>query len=84
MGNISAKCPFSLPEPKSATGFSPFALVYGTEVMSPTKVMIPSLKIMQVRKKEKDKEVFAGERYEDLERLDEKKEEAQERNRRYR
>ena len=52
--------------------------------MSPTKVMIPSLKIMQVRKKEKDKEVFAEERYEDLERLDEKKEEAQERNRRYR
>ena len=46
--------------------------------------MIPSLKIMQVRKKEKDKEVFVGERYEDLERLDEKKEEAQERNRRYR
>ena len=69
---------------KSAMGFSPFSLVYETEVMSPAKVMTPSLRVMQIREKGKEKEVFAAERCEDLERLDEKKEEAQERSRRYR
>ena len=39
---------------------------------------------MQTRKKEKEKEVFAVERCENLEGLDEKREEAQERSRRYR
>ena len=38
---------------------------------------------MQTREKEKEGEVFAAERCEDLEGLDEKREEAQERNRRY-
>ena len=56
--------------PKSATGFSPFSLVYGTEVVSPSEVMIPSLRVMQMRKKEKEKEVFKAERCEDLEVLD--------------
>ena len=70
--------------PKSATGFSPFSLVYGTEVMSPAKVMTPFLRVMQMREKGKEKEVFAAERYEDLEGLDEKREEAQEHNCRYR
>ena len=42
--------------------------------MSPTEVMIPSLKVMQAQKKEKKKGVFAAERYEDLEGLDEKRE----------
>ncbi|XP_075640413.1 uncharacterized protein LOC142612182 [Castanea sativa] len=70
--------------PKSATGFSTFSLVYGIEVISPAKVMTPSLRVMQMRKKEKEKEVFATERCEVLERLDEKREEAQERSRRYR
>ena len=47
--------------PKSAVGFSPFSLVYGMEVMSPTEVMTPSLRIMQEQKKEKEKEFFAVE-----------------------
>ena len=61
---------------KSATGFSPFSLVYGTEVVSPVEIMTPSLRIMQMREKEKEGEVFAAERFEDLEELDEKREEA--------
>ncbi|XP_075646558.1 uncharacterized protein LOC142617518 [Castanea sativa] len=69
--------------PKSATGFSPFSLVYGMEVMSSAEIMTPSLWVMQMKEKEKEKEVFAAERYEDLEGLDEKKEEAQERSRKY-
>ena len=31
--------------PKSATGFSPFSLVYGTEVMSLVEVMTPFLRV---------------------------------------
>lgn len=45
--------------------------------------MIPSLRVMQMRKKENEKEVFTEERCEDLEGLDEKREEAQERSHRY-
>ena len=41
--------------PKSATRFSPFSLVYGTEVMSPVEVMTSSLKVMQIQEKEKEK-----------------------------
>ncbi|XP_075670118.1 uncharacterized protein LOC142639866 [Castanea sativa] len=70
--------------PKSTTRLSPFSLVYGTEVMSPIKVMIHSLRVMQMKENEKEKEVFAAERYEDVEGLDEKREEAQERSCKYR
>ena len=51
-------------------------LVYGMEVMSPAKVMIHSLRVMQAQKREKEKEVFAVERREDLEGLGKKREEA--------
>ena len=44
--------------PKSATGFSPFSLVYGTEVVSPAEIMTPFLRVMQTRKKENEGEVF--------------------------
>ena len=70
--------------PKSATGFSPYSLVYGTEVMSPAEIMTPSLRVMQMQEKEKEEGVFAAERLENLEELDENREEAQERSRRYR
>ena len=69
--------------PKSATGFSPFSLVYGTEVVSPAEVMTPSLRVMQMREKEKEEEVFAANKCEDLKGLDGKKEKAQECNCRY-
>nr|XP_023899321.1 uncharacterized protein LOC112011173 [Quercus suber] len=52
--------------PKSATGFSPFSLVYGTEVVSPAEIMTPSLRVMQMQEKEKEEEVFVAERCEDL------------------
>ncbi|XP_075670058.1 uncharacterized protein LOC142639803 [Castanea sativa] len=69
---------------KSAIGFSPFSLVYGIEVMNPVEAMTPSLRVIQMKEKEKEKEVFAAERYQDLEGLDEKREEAQECSHRYR
>ena len=69
---------------KIATGFSPFSLVYGIEVVSPAEIMIPSLRVMQMQEKEKEEEVFAAKRREDLEGLDENREKAQKRSRRYR
>ena len=47
-------------------------------------MMTPSLRVMQMQEKEKEKGVFAAKRYENLEGFDEKREEAQERSRRYR
>ena len=44
--------------------------------MSPSEVMTPSLRVMQMRKKEKEKKVFMVGRYEDLVGLDEKREKA--------
>ena len=70
--------------PKSAIGFSPFFLVYGIEAVSPAEVMTPSLRVMQIQGKEKKEEAFTAERCEDLEGLDERREEAQERSRKYR
>ena len=70
--------------PKSATGFSPFSLIYGTKVVSLVEIMTPSLRVMQIQEKEKEGEVFVAERYEDLEGLDEKREKAQEHSCRYR
>ena len=52
--------------------------------MSLVEVMTPSLIVIQMREKGKEKEVFAAKRCEDLERLDEKREETQECSHRYR
>ena len=48
---------------KSATGFSPFSLVYGIEVVSAAEIITPSLRVMQMQEKEKKEEVFAAKRY---------------------
>ena len=50
-------------------------LVYGTEAASPAKLMIPSLRVFQTWKKENEKDVFVVERCEDLEEVDEKRDE---------
>ena len=52
--------------------------------MSLVEVMTPSLRVMQMWEKEKEKEAFTAERCEDLEGFDEKREEAQEHSCRYR
>ena len=62
--------------PKSATGFSPFSLVYRIEIVSLAEIITPSLRVMQMQEKEKEEEVFVAERCEDLEGLDEKREKA--------
>ena len=50
-------------------------LVYGTEALSPAELMIPSLRVFQTWKKENEKDVFMAERCEDLEEVDEKRDE---------
>ena len=74
----------TLIEIMTAISFSPFSLVYGIEVVSLAEIMTPSLRVMQMQEKEKEEEVFAVERHEDLEGLDEKREKAQECSRKYR
>ena len=44
--------------------------------MSLVEVMTPSLRVIRMRDKEKEKEVFSVERCEDLEGLDERREKA--------
>ena len=85
MSNTSTRRPVGLPKfAQICHRIWAFSLVYGTEVISPAKVMTPSLRVMQAQKKEEEKEVFVSERCEDLEGLDEKREKAQKRSRRYR
>ena len=62
--------------PKSATGFSPFSLVYGIEAVSPRELMISSLSVLHAQKKGIEKDVFLAESCKNLEGLDEKREEA--------
>ena len=51
-------------------------MVYGTEVVSPIEVMTLSLRVMQIQGKEREEEAFTAERCENLEGLDERREEA--------
>ena len=84
MGDISTRRIMGLPKlTHICHGILPFSLVYEIEVVSPAEV-IPSQRVIQMQKKEKEKEVFMVERFEDLEGLDEKREEAQKRSHRYR
>ena len=69
--------------PKTATGFTPFSLVYGTDVISPPKLLVPSPQILQGMELEADVEMCAEARVAHLESLDESRELALARNLRY-
>uniref|UniRef100_A0A2N9GLY1 Integrase catalytic domain-containing protein n=1 Tax=Fagus sylvatica TaxID=28930 RepID=A0A2N9GLY1_FAGSY len=69
--------------PKTATGFTPFSLVYGTDVISPPELLVPSPRILQGTELEADVEMCAEARVADLESLDESRELALARNLRY-
>ena len=86
MGSASARRPLGLPK-LTQVFYRIFTLLFSlrnTEVMSLAEVTTPFLRVMQAQKKEKENEVFMTERCEDLEGLDEEREEAQKRSRRYR
>jgi ribonuclease HI len=69
--------------PKTATGFTPFSLVYGTDVISPLELLVPSPRILQGTELEADVEICAEARVADLESLDEARELALARSLRY-
>jgi hypothetical protein len=57
--------------PKTATSFTPFSLVYGTDTISPTELVVPSPRVMQGSELEVDANMCAEARMADLEGLDE-------------
>uniref|UniRef100_A0A2N9HYM4 Integrase catalytic domain-containing protein n=1 Tax=Fagus sylvatica TaxID=28930 RepID=A0A2N9HYM4_FAGSY len=57
--------------PKTATGFTPFSLVYGTDTISPTELVVPNPRVMQGSELEVDANICAKARMADLEGLDE-------------
>jgi ribonuclease HI len=69
--------------PKTATSFTPFSLVYGTDVISPPELLVPSPRILQGTELEADVEMCAEARVADLESLDEARELALARSLRY-
>ena len=57
--------------PKTATGFTPFSLVYGTNTISFTELVVPSSRVMQGSELEVDANMCAEARMANLEGLDE-------------
>uniref|UniRef100_A0A2N9F8J5 Uncharacterized protein n=1 Tax=Fagus sylvatica TaxID=28930 RepID=A0A2N9F8J5_FAGSY len=68
---------------KTATGFTPFSLVYGTDAISPTELLVPSPRILHGMDLEADADICAEARVADLESLEEARELAQVRSLRY-
>uniref|UniRef100_A0A2N9G179 Reverse transcriptase domain-containing protein n=1 Tax=Fagus sylvatica TaxID=28930 RepID=A0A2N9G179_FAGSY len=68
---------------KTATGFTPFSLVYGTDAISPTELLVPSPRILHGMDLEADADICAEARVADLEGLEEARELAQIRSLRY-
>ena len=68
--------------PKTATSFTPFSLVCGTDTISSTELVVPSPRVMQGSELEVDANMCAEARMADLEGLEEAKELAKARNQR--
>jgi hypothetical protein len=58
---------------KTATGFTPFSLVYGTDTVSPTELVVPNSRVMQGSELEVDANMCVEAQTADLEGLDEVK-----------
>uniref|UniRef100_A0A2N9HQQ7 Integrase catalytic domain-containing protein n=1 Tax=Fagus sylvatica TaxID=28930 RepID=A0A2N9HQQ7_FAGSY len=56
------------------TGFTPFSLVYGTDTISPTELVVPTPRVLQGSDLEADANICAEARMADLEGLDESRE----------
>ena len=57
--------------PKTTTSFTPFSLVYGTNTISPTELVVPNPQVMQGSELEVDANMCAEARMVDLEGLNE-------------
>ena len=56
---------------KTATGFSPFSLVYGTEAISPVKLLVPTPRVVHGQEVEMSAAICAEHKVSDLETLEE-------------
>jgi transposase InsO family protein len=68
---------------KTATGFTPFSLVYGTDAIAPIELLVPSPKILHGMDLEANADICTEARVADLESLEEARELAQARSLRY-
>ena len=68
---------------KTATDFTTFSLVYGTDAISPTELLVPSPRILHGMDLEADVDICAEARVTDLESLEEARELAQVRSLQY-
>ena len=68
---------------KTTTGFSPFSLVYGTEAISPVKLVVPKPRVVLRENQEDTEEANNERRLADLEGLEEERELARRRSQRY-
>ncbi|XP_021833843.1 uncharacterized protein LOC110773622 [Prunus avium] len=65
--------------PRSATGFSPYSLVYGSDAISPVEITIPTARVSAINDLEWDAKTCSKWRLLDIEALDEKRMEAERR-----
>ena len=56
---------------KTATGFSPFSLVYGTEAISPVELLVPTPRVVHGQEVEMSATICAEHKVSDLETLEE-------------
>ena len=68
---------------KTATGFSPFSLVYGTEAISPVELVIPTPRVVLEESQEESENTNNARRLVDLEGVEEERELAKKRSQRY-
>ena len=68
---------------KTATGFSPFSLVYGIEAISPVELVVPTPRVALEESQEETKDTNNERRLADLEWVEEERELAKKRSQRY-
>ena len=68
---------------KTATRFSPFSLVYGTEAISPVELVVPTPRVVLEESQEDTKDTNNERRLADLEGVEEERELAKRRSQRY-
>ncbi|XP_062021384.1 uncharacterized protein LOC133737941 [Rosa rugosa] len=64
--------------PRTATGFSPYSLVYGSEAISPVELAVPTARVLTVNDTEWDAKSCSDWRLIDLEAADEQRQQAEE------
>ncbi|KAK9932283.1 hypothetical protein M0R45_019526 [Rubus argutus] len=64
--------------PRSATGFSPYSLVYGSEAVSPVEIAVPTARVLAINDVEWDVQSCSDWRRMDLEAADERRQQAEE------